>query len=133
MKYEALYRLTLSEGGATVRLKDYPEQILMPVKGYAVAVGTEGITLLEPKPEFVMDPDFTEAFDNVIEKALTYFPSIGAEYLGTWVNDGKIYIDPVFVFASKDVAIGFALRGGELAIYDLAKQREISVRSRKGK
>jgi hypothetical protein len=122
MKYQALYDLTLAQGGVTLRVKDYPEQIVMPTKGYAVGNGAKGIALT-----FGSD---LEAFDVSVERVIAQTKLIGADYFGTWIDTStqQLYIDPVNVFASKDFALGVAFERGELAVYDLDKQREIRIK-----
>ena len=130
MKYQTLYDLTMDQGGATIRVKDYPEKIVMPKVGYAVGNSADAIILLTPKPEFRNDPDFTQPFDQAVDRVLYYIGHIplDAEYLGTWVDAGEMYIEPVDVFARKDFALGVAWARGEKAIYDIAKQKDIRIK-----
>lgn len=127
MKYEALYRLTTEQGGATVRIKDYPETIIVPTKGFAVGEGENGMILVS---EGIPEVD-ERRFDAGIDWALENFPVWGVEYLGTWVDGTQLYIDPVNVFASRDFAMGVAFARGEQAIFDLAAKKTIALR--KGK
>ena len=129
MKYQTLWNMTLDQGGATIRIADYPDAIIIPKVGYAVANGSQGIQLLVPRPEFRNDPDFTEAFDNVVDKALVYFPKIGAKFLGTWIDDHKMFIEPVRVIKTKDYATGLADGLGEKAVYDLAAGKSIFLKT----
>jgi hypothetical protein len=117
MKYEALYDLTITQGGATVRAEDYPSKIVMPKTGYAVA--TSGTTV---------EQDDKEAFDVVVDKMIAWCRETEVAYFGTWVHDGLIYVDGVEVFASKEFALGVAYARGELAIYDIAAGKEIAIK-----
>lgn len=126
MKYQALYNYTVKEGGATIRLADYPEKIVMPTVGYAVARGDEGMAI----PNAVPEGSGTQLlFDDTVDRLLGYFDAKGYGYLGTWRHDNVIHVEPVEVFKNKDFAMGFATRGGEKAIYDLALKKEIFLKS----
>jgi hypothetical protein len=127
LKYEALYRLTTEQGGATVRLKDYPETIAFPTKGFAVGDGQNGMVLVS---EGI--PEVDEArFDAAIDWALAEFPGWDFEYMGTWIDGTQLYVDPVNVFASRDFAMGVAFERGEQAIFDLANKKTIQIRRKK--
>jgi hypothetical protein len=123
MKYETLYKLTLTEGGVTFKVKDYPDKIAMPSKGFAVGVSCEGL--------IVIDVDSTK-FDDAVDRLLDRAKELGIEHMGTWLNEGSIYIDLVEVFANKTFALGVAYGTGELAIYDLGAGKDIPIK-RKGK
>lgn len=125
MKYEALYNYTIEHGGATIRLKDYPEMLVMPTKGYAVGEGAIGYVV----PFDGADP---ETFDVTIERALAWFAEHGGiEFLGTWIDDGVLYVDPVHVFTRKDFALGVAWAWGERAVYDFEAGKSINIQRRK--
>lgn len=127
MKYGALYRLTIEQGGATVRIKDYPQSIVVPVRGFAVGDGGNGIILAS---EGIPEVD-ERRFDQAIDWALATLPEQGFEFLGTWVQGIELYIDPVNVFASREFALGVAFARGEQAIFDLAAKKTIALRRRK--
>jgi hypothetical protein len=115
MKYERLYSLTKERGGMTVKVSDYPDSIVIPLKGYAVGAISGTFSLAD-------ESDFDSAIDTTIKMCGT----LGAEYLGTWVDpDGRIHIDPVHVFASRDYAMGYAAANNQEAIYDLFNSKEI--------
>jgi hypothetical protein len=141
VKYEALYKYTIENGGATVELAQYPEKLVMPTKGYAVSLakGTWGKVLGKD----------AELFDVMVERALVQFPRDYpmATHLGTWLNDDIIHIDPIFVSRAtrvvnclhsqpedivvevgRDVAIGIALATNQESIFDLRNQKVIYVR-----
>jgi hypothetical protein len=46
-------------------------------------------------------------------------------YLGTWVNDGKVYVDVSQWVETLDNAIALGKSRGELAIWDCAKNEEV--------
>lgn len=118
MKYEALYNLTLEQGGATVRVKDYPDAIVMPAKGFAVGNWQESVVTFIDQT----------AFDDAVDRMLDWVANSDIEYFGTWLRGDVIEIDPVDVFASREFALGVAYGRGEQAIYDLANKKEIYLR-----
>lgn len=126
MIYRTLYEITIKEGGATVKLPDYPDAIIMPKVGYAVARGDEGMAINNAIPEGQMTQ---LVFDDTVDRLLGYFKEKGYGYLGTWRHDNVIHIEPVEVFKNKDFAMGFATRGNEKAIYDLANKKEIFLKT----
>ena len=45
--------------------------------------------------------------------------------IGTWVHNGKVYLDSVKGFEDLDEALGFARVSNQLAIYDRLENKEI--------
>jgi hypothetical protein len=121
MKYRALYDYTVKNGGVTFRVKDYPEKIVMPAKGYVVGGYGDNATA-------IFDVDDTEAFDESIDRFLFHSRNDGYKYIGTWINEGKVYIENVEVLKNKDFAMGTAYGRGEKAVYDLAAKKEIFLK-----
>lgn len=116
MKYERLYDYTIENGGATVRVADYPEKMIVPVVGYAVATK---ISIPVRRDEFLL-----ESFDTAVDRIIAQ--SKGKGYLGTWVRDIEtILVEWVEVFANKSFAMGVAYGRNEEAVFDLDKKREI--------
>lgn len=125
MKYEQLYKLTMEQGGATVRVKDYPETIMVPKVGFAVGNSSDSIIIPVNDTEHF---DHVQAFDQVVTKQLAMARQYGVGYIGTWLNDGFIHVDLVDVFKNRDFALGVGWARGEQAIYDLAEGKEIALR-----
>ena len=50
-------------------------------------------------------------------------------FLGTWKHNGITMLDVSMRFEGKQAALDFAKVGGQLAIYDIAKQIDIEVES----
>jgi hypothetical protein len=124
MKYEQLYRLTLENGGATVRVKDYPEKIVSPTKGFAVGNNSEALVLHNAR-----GPQAPKIFDNFIDRQLIWASGSGEfEYLGTWLDGDELYVEPVDVFADKSFALGVAWARGEKAAFDLENKKEIRIK-----
>lgn len=48
-----------------------------------------------------------------------------AQYVGTWISDGVLYVDAVTVYRDREQALAAARRNGERAIYDVANGRDI--------
>src|SRR6476469_2800348 len=53
------------------------------------------------------------------------------KWVGTWVNDGNVYLDVVCVLSSKYRALWLAKKYNQLAIYDIANGVEITVEGNK--
>lgn len=51
----------------------------------------------------------------------------GAEYVGTWMDDGLVYIDAVSLIPDRDRAIAAGQRRGELAIYNLGTHETVEI------
>lgn len=49
------------------------------------------------------------------------------KFVGTWVNDGKLYLDVSVNIADKDTAIALAKSSNQLAIWDCKNQTEIKT------
>ena len=45
--------------------------------------------------------------------------------IGTWVNNGKVYLDTIKGFEDLEEAVGFARLSNQLAIYDRLENKEI--------
>jgi hypothetical protein len=129
VEYQTLYDHTIEHGGATVDMKDGSLVGFQKVGDDVVAVPKSGFVVGTYDGSFaVVKTDDTEAFDTAIDRLLTQAPRLGAGHIGTWVSEGDIYIDPVRVFANRDIAIGYAMGTGQKAIYDLANGVDIPIR-----
>lgn len=52
---------------------------------------------------------------------------IPSALIGTWINEGMVYVDIVNHFADRDMAIVAAAIRGELAIWDIASNEELFI------
>lgn len=63
----------------------------------------------------------------VLSRALETLELTPGEYLGTWVSNGQVSIDPARWFEDLDTALAFGKQNGQQAIWDVANQRDIPV------
>ena len=107
-----MYEATKKSGGSTTLTCD-------PV-GFSVGAGDEGI-----KIDFGDANLFSEALHkiqrNITEDPVRRFQGWDSyDGIGTWFNpdDGKVYIDPIYVVSSRNAAFTMARLLGELAIFE---------------
>ena len=110
---DKVFNGTTGNGGITTDL-DGNE----PDYGYMVAVkGCERVVSLDL---------FNK--DNILSYINLFRHKIGAgSYLGTWLNEGKVYLDVSVNFATLNEAIRFGRENKQLAIYSLNSGKEITL------
>lgn len=110
-----LYRLTL-DGGLTY---DFNAGLIARfVDGYAVSI-SGGVEVLAG--------DYL-AFVNAYAKVLTFCAANGITYIGTWLNEGIIYIDPVVISDDYLAALATAKAHNQIAFYGFAEGAAISTK-----
>lgn len=117
--YDVLYSVvedTLKDGGLTVK----PFTGEKPASGYMVAL--EGYELKVPLTEF-----FTGVVADYIGQHAQKLMSNPALCLGTWVNEGTVYLDLSENIASRDKALELGKERGQLAIFNLADMEEVTI------
>jgi hypothetical protein len=107
------YDATLANGGATVDARSLVA--IVPLGGYAVGLH-DGTALVVPMTRF----DVERAVRAV---ARTYT----SRYVGTWVHDGKVHVDPVAIVGNRKDAERLGRRNRQLAIWSFATQEEIAL------
>ena len=96
---------------------------VVPDSGYTVGVGkiADGIGVHGIGNGFWCDVDaLAVVLASVWPKT---FPA-NAQYVGTWIDEGGLYVDHVTVLPTLDVAIACAIRHEEAAVYD-NRRREV--------
>lgn len=103
---------TPEEAGGTVALNGLP----LPTTGFFVGGATESLIF-----ERLADVD-----PGAIERYVTYAPSA---YVGWWVDDetGKVYVDAVDWYANEFTASAIARTRKEIAVWDIARVREVRL------
>lgn len=123
-----VYADTIANGGGTFR----PDGSHV-TRGYSVAVMDDfsaSVPRLWSQPSriegsfAIVDVDDRPAFEQAVNDMYATF---GDRFLGTWVHEGRIHIDPVYVTSRKSEAHLIALAYNQLAYYDLTEQREVFV------
>lgn len=113
MTLNAVLRLTMENGGGTF---DHNLELVTPNSGFAVGLVRNSYAIL-PLEDL-------EDFNHAILACLGSFP---AAYIGTWVHNGSIYIDPVVVIPEKALALEFARQNKQLSIYNFSTGETINV------
>ncbi len=112
--FEAAIAKTVDQGGGTFATDGTPFE---PESGYAVGVG--GI---------ILDPATTGAF-RLRHAFRQVHKDFGGNYVGTWLDEGQLYVDAVAYLWSdeRDAAISLARSCNQLAIYDFAAGESITL------
>src|ERR1035437_4615004 len=116
------YRATMENEGGTFPLSGGPQ----PPKGYAVGIATGTSPLVEDPSNF---RDFLKQF-NAQKKSLLAAGSF-PPYVGTWLHEGQIHIDPAAVLGRKREADMVARAKAQLAFFDLKRFDEIPTSGHK--
>lgn len=116
-------RSTIVNGGASYNVVTGE---LNPKVGYMVAISgheriIESVTN-EKQLQYIIA-------DYLKDKAIILLSGItdNNKFIGTWVNDGKLYLDVSVNVSDRDEAIALAKAGNQLAIWDCANQIEIET------
>jgi phosphotransferase system HPr-like phosphotransfer protein len=107
------YRATQLQGGGTFGPGGQPE------RGYAVGLSSGS-------PNVVPAGDargFLRAYHSVQRQ--------GAPYVGTWLHEGEIHVDPADVMTRRRQANILAARNAQIAFYDITRGEEIGTQRRR--
>ena len=106
-----------SDGGTLSMHPGVPDE---PADGYFV--GGQDLTSLVFRRQDVRRP-------KVMYAAKDFLARLNTSYVGWWVDQetGKVWLDGVEWYLSRDVAESTARRHGELAFWDIARQRELRI------
>jgi hypothetical protein len=96
---------TLAHGGGTFKADTLSR--FEPRSGYAVGAG--GGTVIETDWPQVIVHDILAVRANALAR--------GLRYIGTWIDDGKVYVDPVIVTPVRSFAVRTARLYRQRAIY----------------
>ena len=117
--YEMLFDVvqdTLRDGGLTIK----PFQNEKPSEGYMVAL--EGYELQVPLSEF-----FTGIVADYIGQHAQKLMSNPALCLGTWINEGIVYLDLSENVPNREKALELGRERHQLAIFNLETFEEVTV------
>ena len=117
--YEMLYSVvedTLANGGLTIK----PFQNEKPETGYMVAL--EGYELQVPLTEF-----FTGAVADYLGEHAQKLMDNPALCLGTWVNEGIVYLDLSENVPNREQALELGRERHQLAIFNLETFEEVTI------
>ena len=117
--YEVLYSVvedTLANGGLTIK----PFTGEKPASGYMVAL--EGYELQVPVSEF-----FTGIVADYLGEHAQKLMSNPALCLGTWLNEGIVYLDLSENVGSRERALELGRERHQLAVFNLETFEEVTV------
>lgn len=107
---------SLAHGGGTFKADTLTR--VEPRSGYAVGIrGGESI-----------EADFPQVIVYDILRVRRRVMDRGGRYLGTWVDGGTFYTDPIAIIEDKDEAVSLAFINDQRAIYSFATGEVIPVR-----
>lgn len=114
MTPEQAARDTLAHGGGTYAALTLDP--VTPTSGYAVGLvqGTAIVSYATPA-----------AMAAGIRTVASFYSH--AAYIGTWVDNGRVHIDPVAIIPDRESALTLARALGQLAVWDFATGTEIEV------
>ena len=117
MNIKTFAKQTLTSGGATMSLNTE-----VPTTGFFAAFQqfekvVDGIPSEDALIECIAD--YTKKNAEVL--------ALHDTMIGSWVNEGKIYLDIVQHFTDREQAIAFGIQEKQLAIYDIDNQESITL------
>lgn len=113
---------TLENGGGTYE-RDAFRHAKLPYR-YVVALGQPYARQIPAALGAAAGPGVVKALRDLSDERGVWTPQ---RALGTWVSEGKVYIDIVESFPSEEDALYVARERGELAIWDSVDNVEITV------
>ena len=117
--YDVLFDVvqdTLRDGGLTIK----PFTGDKPQTGYMVAL--QGYELQVPVSEF-----FTGIVADYLGEHAQKLMSTPSLCLGTWVNEGTVYLDLSENIPNREKALELGRERGQLAIFNLANMEEVTI------
>jgi hypothetical protein len=110
----AAARATVQDGGGTFDARTLAP--VAPTEGYAVGLGDGSKVLAN-----------STAADIAVVIYRAVQANKSAPYVGTWIDDAVIYIDPVVILQSLQDALTLARALGEKAIYSFATGESVTL------
>jgi hypothetical protein len=110
---------TIENGGGTFRASDLTP--VNPTSGYAVAVVRGSAVTLPVRDSLDLLTRITWAIEDQVQGVY------GAEYIGTWIDNGIVHIDPVVILPDYGSAVIVGRAFGQDSIYSFLTGRVISL------
>jgi hypothetical protein len=101
----------LKNGGGTFDAKTF--EPVEPKDGYSVGIEFGSYKVLEIAPKFgfdLLDMDIESVFEDIVEE-------FGVEYVGAWVKDGFVHLDPIIIVEDYKEAVDLGIENGQQEIY----------------
>ena len=111
----------LKNGGGTFDAKTF--EPVEPKDGYSVGIEFGSYKVLEIAPAAgfdLWDIDVQSVFEEIVEK-------FNVEYVGAWVKDGFVHLDPVEIYVGYRDAVLAGLANGQQEIYSFKDGDSINV------
>ena len=112
----------LKNGGGTFDAETF-QPVEAILDGYSVGIEFGSYKVLEIAPQFgfdLLDMDIESVFKDIVEE-------FGVEYVGAWVNDGFVHLDPVEIYVGYRDAVLAGLANGQQEIYSFKDGDSINV------
>lgn len=117
MDYSKIIKETLKNNGGSFNVSK--SKIKKPLKGFMCSI--KDLLIIDKK-------DFNIKLLKYLVKDNFSLLKSNENYLGTWEDNGKIYIDISINFTSKEKALQVAKSNNQLAIFDLQKMESIYLK-----
>ena len=112
----------LKNGSGTFDVETF-QPVEAILDGYSVGIEFGSYKVLEIAPKFgfdLLDMDIESVFKDIVEE-------FGVEYVGAWVKDGFVHLNPVEIYVGYRDAVLAGLANGQQEIYSFADCRSINV------
>lgn len=112
----------LKNGGGTFDAKTF-QPVEAILDGYSVGIEFGSYKVLEIAPKSgsdLLDQDIEIEFRKIVEE-------FGVEYVGAWVKDGFVHLDPVEIVSGYRDAVLTGLANGQQEIYSFKDKESINV------
>lgn len=114
MKYDKIIKETLKNNGGSFNISK--SKIKKPLKGFMCSV--KELLIIDKK-------DFNVKLIKSLIKQEFQLLKENENYVGTWIENDKVYIDISSNFTSKEKALKVAKDNKQLAIFDLNNMKSI--------
>lgn len=117
MNYHKIIKETLKNNGGSFNVST--NKVKKPLKGFMCSI--KDLLIIDKK-------DFNvKLLKSLVKDNFTLLKS-NENYLGTWEDKGKIYIDISANFSSKEKALQVAKNNNQIAIFDLQEMESIYLK-----
>ena len=113
------YNQTIANGGGTFHILDTHSI----TTGYAVGAIADTFAIVPVKDTLA----FGRAIRAIRQQYMLGSEHVKVDAIGTWVDAGMIYIDPVKVVATEAEAIKIAKANNQLAYFNLNENKEVRL------
>ena len=116
MRTSEMVRATLADGGGTFDART--GRAIRPTSGYAVGLA-HGSAVVIPA-----GPGLAAALRLAVRRIRAQYPRA---HVGTWVDAGRVHVDPVAIVADRATAERLGRERGQLAVYAFATGETVEL------